>query len=110
MEAAAAEGEVMPINAQGPSVADLRRTIDEHRVYIAQLEELAGVGKRWEIVNRSTGECAQMSVYSTQAQALRTLVDYWRRDRLGKRPDIHEELPHLDVREMRPETCTKLHR
>lgn len=64
----------------------------------------------WEIYDRSDGECAQMSVYSTEVQALRALVDYWRRDRRGKRPDIHELLFDLDVRRKRPETCTALHR
>lgn len=100
----------MPINTDGPSVADLQRTIAEHRTYIEQLEKKAGVGKRWEIVDRRSGKCAQVSVYSTEVQALRSLVDYWRRDRRGKRPDIHDMLFDLDVREKRPETCSELHR
>lgn len=82
------------------------------RLHSAVRSELVERAQReaWEIVDRRTGECAQMSVYRTEAQALRALVDYWRRDRRGGRPDIHDKLPDLDVRRRRPETCTALHR
>lgn len=30
----------MPINARGPSVADLQRTVEEYHAYIVQLEEI----------------------------------------------------------------------
>lgn len=44
-----------------------------------------------------TGRRQGSSSGPTEAWMLRELVRLWRQDRLGKRRDLHELLPHLDV-------------
>lgn len=65
---------------------------------------------RWEIYDTRDGECAQMSVYGTEAAALKMVILYWRRDREGRRLNISAMLPYLSARRMIPERCTGIHR
>lgn len=56
----------------------------------------------WRIVDTRTDEPCSVVSYLTEEQAKAQVEYYRRRDAVGGRPDIHDLIPHLGVREARP--------
>lgn len=53
----------------------------------------------WEIYDTRTGRQAQESVYLDPDRAEAALAHYRDRDARGGRPDLHDTIPHLAVRQ-----------
>ena len=55
----------------------------------------------WRIVDTRTDEPCSVVSYLTEERATEQVEYYRRRDAAGGRPDIHDLIPHLGVRESR---------
>lgn len=56
----------------------------------------------WGWRDRRTGQRVSVSSTFTREQAERELEGWWARDRRGKRPDLHDVMPHIEVFRIHP--------
>lgn len=53
----------------------------------------------WRVIDSRTGRGMSMATFVTERQALNAIADWTERDRRGKRPDVHDYIPHLAAQE-----------
>jgi len=60
--------------------------------------------RSWAFYDRRTGKRSGMASYRSAEQCAQQLAYWWRRDRKGGRPDLHDKMPHLAYIELTDRT------